>query len=449
MPGRSRLRLGALILGLAMPGVIDAQWGDLRPWYSFAGCWSDPAAGGQGTTLCVIPTDGDPFSADLITLSNGLEVSSSRVRADGTQRPFTTESCAGTETARFSNGGLRVYLLGSVRCGESGATSRSSALFSVSETGRLVYVFGVDDPTRPSAGLLQLSPLDPREMPRRLRDALQPVGARFNLHREALALKTLSLADVVDVGSAANPTVTELWAAAMIASSSEGLIISARQRDSLEADGWPARLSMLLYALSEPFAYDVYFSPAGARVQAITDGAAAIEYTRAIARLVEAGRAHRTNLDAQSGDGSAEICGLVLLPAGGAVAGFPLPPMVLPSDHLAVGASVRCASPMFVAHADQLNALYAAAPSVLGVEFEDGAGATAQQRRRTTMGGQRPSVGTSFTPGRDSLRAVPRERTAPPSTRPSTTTTSPPPPPPATPPPPAPQPTPKSPTRRP
>src|SRR5690606_2264829 len=66
----------------------------------------------------------------------------STMTADGVARPVTGEGCAGTETARFSDDGARVYVSGEITCGD-GPAQRTSGVLSISETGEWVDVHGV------------------------------------------------------------------------------------------------------------------------------------------------------------------------------------------------------------------------------------------------------------------------------------------------------------------
>lgn len=407
-------RIASVLLasGLLWRAPAQAQW-ELKPWLPFVGCWSEGQATRASTLLCIVPVARDPLAADLVTLAGGHESGRTRVKADGTRSPVRFDDCEGAETARFSDGGLRVYLRSAHRCGDAAVTA-TSAIFSIAEGPALLYAVGVDDPSRPSVRLRTLFPVEEALVPRGIRPLLEPAGSqKFNLHREAHALRPLKLEDVQDVAATVNAAVAETWLAATIAHSAEGFRISIAQRDELEDGGMPARVVSLLHALSFPLSYDVTFSDRGARIEALDNAVAAWEFSRAVGRLADAGLAQlvpgapRPGIAADS-----TTCGFIIL----RLPGWPVPetslPLFVPSAPTALGAEVSCAQRRFFAATEALPTLYAAAPGVIGHRRPVELLATPEGGRRLRTGWS-PLPGGSRPPTMSTPREQPQVRTTP------------------------------------
>ncbi len=107
----------------AATAPTDAKW---TPWL---GCWravDDPGSG--GARVCIMPGDG---GVTLRTMVGGQAVSDAPRVADGAPRPVREDGCTGTETARWSATGLRVYRTATAACGTEGPRTLAAVSFFV------------------------------------------------------------------------------------------------------------------------------------------------------------------------------------------------------------------------------------------------------------------------------------------------------------------------------
>ena len=86
------------------------------PWSAFYGCWQ--AEGAPASELvCLSPANG---GVRLATVVDGTVRDESRIIADGIARSVRQAGCSGTERARWSSDGQRVFLDSNVSCSSSG-----------------------------------------------------------------------------------------------------------------------------------------------------------------------------------------------------------------------------------------------------------------------------------------------------------------------------------------
>lgn len=102
------LLLGATAAGAQEPATTDGRWLPL------VGCWA-PAEGGAGpSAVCVLPAGGS--AVELLTVSDGQVRERERIDASGAALPTARDGCAGTDEARWSGDGRRLYLRSAHTC---------------------------------------------------------------------------------------------------------------------------------------------------------------------------------------------------------------------------------------------------------------------------------------------------------------------------------------------
>src|SRR5690606_14582793 len=122
--------IAALLAGVASASAAQAPTTSTTAsagWSAWLGCWTPAGAAVDGQpalTTCVVPGDA-PLSVEIVSLAGDSIAMRSTMTADGVARPVTGEGCAGTETARFSDDGARVYVSGEITCG-AGPAQRTS-----------------------------------------------------------------------------------------------------------------------------------------------------------------------------------------------------------------------------------------------------------------------------------------------------------------------------------
>jgi uncharacterized membrane protein YgcG len=93
---------------LLAAGRVGAQQGTDPRWLPWLGCW-EAERGAGAAMLCVVPSNDDP-GVELVSVERGQVSARELVRADGQARDAGREGCTGTESARFSEDGHRIYL---------------------------------------------------------------------------------------------------------------------------------------------------------------------------------------------------------------------------------------------------------------------------------------------------------------------------------------------------
>ena len=137
----------AVAIGAIAP-VAGAQQRMAGPrWQGWVGCWtavSNAVAwdsnNGEPTTVCVTPTS-DTASVDIITLASKKVVGRARVTANGQAVPLSAGACTGTEQARFSADGRRVFMRSMVDC--NGSKTETSSLLAITSAGEWIDVRSV------------------------------------------------------------------------------------------------------------------------------------------------------------------------------------------------------------------------------------------------------------------------------------------------------------------
>jgi uncharacterized membrane protein YgcG len=107
----------------AAPTLKDARWA------AFLGCWrgdNDPA--GTGARVCVTP-NGEGVTLTTV-IANQVVRTETRV-ANGQPRPVAESGCSGTESARWSARGLRLYRRAQVACDSDAARTLDTVSFLI------------------------------------------------------------------------------------------------------------------------------------------------------------------------------------------------------------------------------------------------------------------------------------------------------------------------------
>ncbi len=145
-PRTGVLALAGLVALAAQP-VAAQEPADAR-WQAFAGCWAPITEDGAEPVaehiVCFSPT---AAGVNTLTVVGGAVTSEERILADGSARPVKDEQCEGTETARWSEDGARVYLRSSLKCGEAVLGRESAGVLALAGPNSFldVQAVGVED----------------------------------------------------------------------------------------------------------------------------------------------------------------------------------------------------------------------------------------------------------------------------------------------------------------
>ena len=118
--------LGAVVAIAGTHGPAEAQ--ELRAgWQPYLGCWQSMSAEGDQGVLCLVA---DGQDVEMLTIVGGAVEFSEPLVADGGTHEFERDDCQGTESARFSEDGRRLYTASAVTC-DGEAPRRSTGIISM------------------------------------------------------------------------------------------------------------------------------------------------------------------------------------------------------------------------------------------------------------------------------------------------------------------------------
>jgi len=243
--------------------AVDARW---EPWI---GCWA-PVAGeasplrmlGASPRVCVVPAQGTS-AVELVTIAAGKVVERARIEADYKPHQVSRDGCTGTETAHWSEFATRVYLSSALTCA-GGVSRRGTGVISLSERYEFLDVRDLTSgkSTGVAVGRLAAADVDSATIPAEVRNALPPrTGASSSAALAAAA--ALTLADIADVATSADSSVTAAWL--MERTRGLKLSINGKQLTALADAGVAPTIIDYVVALAHPavFGFDAKAQAAG------------------------------------------------------------------------------------------------------------------------------------------------------------------------------------------
>jgi hypothetical protein len=246
----TRILLGASLLALTATAPALAQTPASAPvdhrWSAFLGCWravDDPA--GTGARVCLAPTTN---GVRVTTIVGGQRVSDETRIADGTARAVDADGCRGTESARWSGRGLRLYRTATVTCDGGAPRTLATASFFVAGPA-WVDVETVEHDGQTSVRVSRLVRAANQTLPDGTSLA-RPAGARGP---SAEAMATFTVDDIIDLSSAPPadgvqaaiaeaPAPFRLNAKALVAMAEAG--VGDRVIDLMVGVTWPAKFQI-------------------------------------------------------------------------------------------------------------------------------------------------------------------------------------------------------------
>lgn len=212
------------------------------------------------TITCVRPADGQ-LAAEILTAEPSEELGDPEVlHADGEERPTSREGCEGTEQARFSEDGARVYLQSEYTC-RGGVRRVSSGIFSLISPWEWLDVRSVESGGEVRTWTRRYYRLRPGDVERPELESWADVEEGMAVETARVALSGApSLDDVIEASSRVHEETVVAWLA------QEGDPIDVDGQDLLDlADaGVPGRVTDMLVALGNP---DHFMVGTGGRVE--------------------------------------------------------------------------------------------------------------------------------------------------------------------------------------
>lgn len=194
-----RLAIAAGAIILAVPAV-PAQHAEPGPrWRGFIGCFTAMPADemlDKATTsariVCITPST-SPDVAVISAVADGKLLTRDSIDASGRVRGVNDSGCAGTQTARWSADGRRVFLRSSTSC--QGIPTEMSAILAVTPAGDWVDIRRISTPQRSNVRVAKYRDVG-------LSGAVPPEIAD-SLRGRALSIEAGRLAAGAPVGTAA------------------------------------------------------------------------------------------------------------------------------------------------------------------------------------------------------------------------------------------------------
>ena len=238
---------------------IDARW---QPWI---GCWRPAAppsadAISYSTTprssdaplVCVVPAAGVSASSsvNVVTVKDGKIIARDTINATGSNVARSKDGCKGTENAKWSADGHRLYVSSDFTC-PGGLKRTSSGLFAISPQGQWVNVQSVTASGSNAVRTLRYSDAGmPSTVPSEISDALANQTLAVSTARAA-AGERLSTAAVIDASHNTDSSAVAAW----LIDRGQGFGVDAKQLVALSDAGLPGNVTDAMVALSYPKAF--------------------------------------------------------------------------------------------------------------------------------------------------------------------------------------------------
>lgn len=234
----------AAATGAVGPSVAAAS----PSWAAWYGCWRPMAEGMTADApdgmVCVLP-GADPASVRIVTLEDGLITDESVVRADGVARRVEEGGCVGTEQARWSSDGRRVYLRTELDC--DGVKRESTGVLAMLAENVWLDAQAVSVADQHASRSIRYRAVRPEAVPAEV-VALLP---RRDMAQETARLHAAAPLDidaVVEASAAVAPPVVE----ALLAARGHEYALDARTLIRLEEAGVPPSVLDMMIAVSYP-----------------------------------------------------------------------------------------------------------------------------------------------------------------------------------------------------
>jgi hypothetical protein len=243
--------LGAMAVMAVPVTATHAQDVDAR-WRAWTGCWTPvttaQSVASKAGTVCVVPASGTS-AVEVISVSGSAVVDRTRIEADGQPHAISRDGCSGTETARWSPSGTRVYLSESVLCRGS-AERRMSGVMSFDQRYQWLDVRGVSSGEAQGVAVMRYEALmDSTGLPAEVMPAFRLRGPAANSAILA-ASAPLTLGDIADVSARVDSGVTAAWL--MERTRGVQLSLNGKQLEMLADAGVPPSVIDVLVAISYP-----------------------------------------------------------------------------------------------------------------------------------------------------------------------------------------------------
>lgn len=245
--------LSLLLLASLAPVAAPAQ-DTSAGWDPFLGCWVSTEAVDYRTQTCYLTVPGAPASVERVSLQDETVAFSSRLTIGDTPEPIEAEGCAGAESALASADGGRIYLRGTIRCGQ--VTQETSTLLALSPHGELIRIAAVTVDDQRAIVTERMMAVPEAAIPAAVRarvvaSALRARGARI------AATRLLDVAQIEDAVAHSDGIVVEAW---MVEATRDTTPFRAPRRvlERLVAADAPTGVVDMAVMIANPQRFDIY-----------------------------------------------------------------------------------------------------------------------------------------------------------------------------------------------
>ena len=231
------------ILALSAPQA-HAQYAPGPRWLGWLGCWSGAPAGltiengpTAPRTVCITPTR-DADVVDISATSEGKVVSRDHIDASGRPQAIDGTGCRGTQTARWSGDGRRVFLKSSVTC--EGVQTEMSAILAMTSSGNWLDVRRVAAGEGVDVRVARYRDVGvSHDVPGEVASALDARGNFISQDARAESGTAVGTNAIIEASRLVDSSVVEAW----IIESGQRYAVDARTLTQLADAGVPARVT--------------------------------------------------------------------------------------------------------------------------------------------------------------------------------------------------------------
>jgi hypothetical protein len=242
------------VIVLASTPAAAQQPGVVPSWQAWIGCWTT-APGVDATVaapplVCITPT-ADHSVVDVTTLAGQKVVSSQKIDASWRDQPINAKGCTGTQKARWSGDGRRVYLTSTATCG--GVERKMTGILALTPTGDWLDIQGIVAGDGENVRIARYHDAGvPSYVPTDIASALAGRGV-LNESARIAAGAAVRASDVQEAAAAVSAAVAEAW----LLERRQAFALDARELIRLADAGVPARVTDAMVAVSNPEVFNV------------------------------------------------------------------------------------------------------------------------------------------------------------------------------------------------
>ncbi len=262
----SRVLVGAALLALAAPAVRAQQ--DGPRWRALIGCWSAvpavDAVAPAAPLVCIAPTS-EADVATLTTIVAGKVTTSQRVDGSSREQPVDARGCSGTQRARWSKDGRRLFLESTATCDNVPRTT--TGILAIAPNGDWLDIQGVVAGEGENVRVARYHDAAiPSTVPAEIAEALRGREQASRAARVAAGAPARS-SDVIEASRAVSAAVTEAW----VLERGQAFPLDAHELITLADAGVPARVTDALVAVSNPQVFAISHPESGAQLRSAYD----------------------------------------------------------------------------------------------------------------------------------------------------------------------------------